>query len=206
MATNSAPHHGGGPALFMGAAVLTSALQLASCGSSAPPARVTSEFTAELAEVFEDGADYVEDPEVLEGLWRDEWSRDLDRRVSYSDLIVQVSVAAIHTDTDLDRRSAVRLEVHIDDVMLGDPPGEQLTLRVREGEPGYGTLEGNDTRLLREHFVAFVKWYQGDGQILAHWHLSPSADGVVRRVRYLVEQRRTAAEDQSERRVIVQDD
>lgn len=177
---------------------------LSGCGSAPPPARATTPFTAEHAEVFEDGVDFIADPTQLEGRWREDWSRDLDRRVSESDVIAKVTVHTIHTDTDLDRVSTYRLVGEVEEALWGEPPEDEVTLSVREGDPGYGTLEGNDRRVLNQSFVAFIKWYDApDGTVRPHWHLAPSTEPVVSRVEYLIENRLRAPEDRADRRVIV---
>lgn len=176
------------------------------CGGTAEPARATTPFTADHAEIFEDGVDFIADPTSLEGRWREDWSRDLDRRVSESDLIAKVVIHTIHTDTDLDRVSTYRLVAEVTEELWGGAPEEELQLTVREGEAGYGTLEGNDRRVLDQPFVAFIKWYDApDGTVRAHWHLAPSTEPVVTRVEYLIENRLRAPEDRADRRVIVHD-
>ncbi len=187
---------------FTVAAALASLL--AACGSAAPPARSTSPFEAQHAEVFEDGADFIADPTHLEGRWREDWSRDLDRRVSWSDVIARVTVHTLRTDTDLDRVDTYRLIAAIDEALWGQAPEDDLTLTVREGEPGYGTLEGNDRRILNQPFLLFVKWYDTpEGQVRPHWHLAPATEPVVSRVEYLIDNRLRAPEDRADQRVIV---
>lgn len=183
------------------ALVLTTAF---GCGSAAAPARTTSPFTPEHAEVFEDGVDFIADPTALEGRWREDWSRDLDKRVSWSDLIARVTIHTVRTDTDLDRRSTYRLIAEVDEAYWGEAPEEELTLTVAEGEPGYGTLEGNDRRVLNQPFVLFAKWYDAeDASVKAHWHLAPATEPVVARVEYLIENRLRAPDDRAERRVVI---
>jgi hypothetical protein len=175
------------------APVVALLLGLCACGAAPPRVRPTSEFTEAKARVFEDGVDFVADPEVLEGRWLDEWERDLERRVSDADFVAIVTVETIRIDTDLDRRNTLRLLTDVQDRFFGESPGDELALVVREGAIGWGTVEGNDQRLLDNPYVAFVKWYATeDGTVLPHWHLSPSTDAVVRRVRALAERRSDA--------------
>jgi len=176
--------------------LLAAAACLAACGGSPPPARATSEFTPEHAEVFEDSVDFVDDPTVLEGRWREDWSRDLDRRVGFSDLIALVKVSYLNTDTNLERVSTFRIVVSVERSLYGEAPEEEVTLIVREGEPGYGTVVGNERRILDQAFVAYIKWYQADAStVLPHWHLAPATEPVVRRTEYLIERRADVPDD-----------
>lgn len=174
------------------------------CGGGAPEtAIVTSEFTAEHAAVFEDGMDFVEDPTTLEGRWREDWSNDLEQRVIDADLISVVTITYVRTDTDLDRRNTYRIVAEIGRNLFGKPPEQELTLTVREGETGFGTIEGNERRILTRPFIAFIKWYRADDtRIRPHWHLAPASNPVVRRTEYLIENRRDVPDDSRETVVI----
>jgi len=176
------------------------------CGGSSQAAVVTSPFTAEHAEVFEDGLDFVHDPDVLEGRWRDDWSSELQKRVGWADLIGVVHVRTLRTDTTPDREVTYRLIVSVERSILGSAPDEELSLVVRQGEGGFESVRTNERRILDQSFVAFIKWYQDEREeIVPHWHLAPATDPVVRRTEYLVRTRRSAEED-DERRVIVVED
>lgn len=180
------------------------AVLLSACGSAPPPARQTSPFTDEHAAVFEDGLDFIADPTALEGRWREDWSGDLDQRVSWSDLIATVTVHTLRTDTDLDRLDTYRLIVEVDEALWGEAPEEELVLTVREGDTGFGTIEGNERRVLNQPFVMFVKWYEApDGQVKPRWHLAPATEPVTARVEYLIENRLVAPENRDERRVVI---
>lgn len=174
------------------------------CGSSAPVRRQTSPFTAEHARFFDDGIDFVADPDVLDGRWRDEWADDLLGRVQSSDVIAVVEVDTLRTDTDLDRKTTFRLIGSVDRVLLGDDPGEEVTFAVREGDAGFASVRGNERRILDAQFVAFIKWYEdANRDIKPHWHLAPATRAVLARVDYLIETRRTEPEDQRQRRIVV---
>jgi hypothetical protein len=165
------------------------ALFALACGSSAPPIEV-SPFTEEHAEIFEDGADFIEDPESLEGRWREDWSRDLDRRVTHADVIAVVTIQYLRTDTNPDRQTTYRLIAKMKRTLVGEPP-EEVEMTVAEGQGGFATIEGNDRRILNEEFLAFLKWYRTEaGEIAPHWHLSPASEPIVDRVEYLIERRR----------------
>lgn len=182
------------------------AIWLVACGASAPPARVSSPFTAEDAEIFDDGIDFVAAPAGLEGAWHEDWREDLERRVGMADLIAIITVDTIRTDVDLERRETVRLLASVDDELVGEAPGDELQLITREGQPGFGTVQGNDRRILNQPFVAYVKWYTDSaGEVRPHWHLAPATAQVVEETRSLVETLRTAPENRVRRKVIIHD-
>lgn len=181
---------------------------LSGCGGAQTEAVVTSPFTGEDAVVFEDGVDFVFDPDVLEGRWREDWSRELQQRVERADIVAVVRVATLRTDVDLDRRTTYRLIATVERELLGEPPQEEMSLVVREGEGGFESVRSNERRVLDGDFVAFVKWYQTEHESVApHWHLSPATDPVLRRVEFLV-RRRTQAEEEAQTttRTIVHED
>jgi hypothetical protein len=175
---------------------VASALAAVACGASAPEVQPTSPFTEEHAEVFEDGVDLIQDPEALEGRWREEWSRDLDRRVSFSDLIALVKVSYLRTDTDPGRVTTYRIIAQVQDVLHGESGIEELELTVKQGEGGFATIDGNERQILDARFVAFIKWYTNEAnEVAPHWHLAPATRPVVARVEYLIERRHQAPDD-----------
>lgn len=177
-----------------------------SCGGPQETiARVTSPFTPDLAPIFENGIDLVRDPRVLEGQWLETWEDDLDRRVGHADVIALVTVQTLRTDVDLEQRRTYRLIAKVDRALMGEGVGTDITLIVREGEDGFGTVETNERRLLDTQYIAFVKWArdESDGAIRARWHLSPASDAIATRVRSAIAARRPPEEDQTKRRVII---
>ncbi len=172
------------------------AVVVAGCGPSAPVVRPTTPFTEEDAEIFEDGVDLIQDPEALEGRWREDWSRDLDKRVSFSDYIGVVRVSYLRTDTDPSRVSTYRIIGHVERAVYGEYGEDELELIVKEDEGGYGTIVGNEAQILDASFVAFVKWYTTEsGDVAPHWHLAPATHPIVARVEYLVERRHEVPRD-----------
>jgi hypothetical protein len=169
------------------------------CGGSAQQIRVTSPFTEEHATAFENGVDYIDNPTVLQGSWRASWEDDIDRRVSLADAIALVTVTTLRHDVDLDRRETYRLIAHVDQRRYGVSPDE-VALTVRQGDAGFDTVRGNEGRLLNQRFVAFLKWVEEEGRVVARWHLSPASERVVRRVGSLLDRRLPSGE---RRRVIV---
>lgn len=159
------------------------------CGGGGTEVHLTP-FTAEQREVFEDGVDFVADPQGLEGRWREDWTRDLDRRVTWADVIAIVTVRTMRTDTDPNQRTTFRLMAEIGRSLLGDAPPD-VEMVVRQDSMGFDTVDGNHRQILDTEFIAFLKWYENEnGDVKPHWHLSPSSDPVVSRTEYLIERRR----------------
>ncbi|HJL02539.1 MAG TPA: hypothetical protein RMH85_24860 [Polyangiaceae bacterium LLY-WYZ-15_(1-7)] len=173
------------------ASLLALSFALAACGGSGEEVLLGSPLTAEERRYFEDGVDFVADPESLEGQWRRDWSQELDQRVRRADVIAYVTIQTVRTDQDLDRRTTMRLFPRAERNLVGELP-EDVVLRSREGEMGFGTLEGNEPRLLNQEFVLFLKWDRPEGATEARpaWHLSPQVEQVTSRTEYLIERRR----------------
>jgi hypothetical protein len=173
---------------------------VAACGGGSQEVEVqVTPFTEEHAAVFEDGIDFVADPEGLEGRWREDWSRELDQRVSWSDVVAVITIRTIRTDTDPNRETTLRLLAEPSRTLLGEIPDE-IELKVGHEQAGFSTVEGNDRQILNTEFVAFLKWYQAaDGSVRPHWHLAPASDPVMSRVEYLLERRREVPRERDRR-------
>lgn len=183
--------------------MLLAVLALGGCGGTTMVAGANAApFTAETRALFEDGVDFVADPEVLDGQWRENWARELDERVSEADIVARVTVHTVRTDTDLDRRTTYRLLVNEDQGYLGALPSD-IQLTTDEAAPGFGTVSGNERRILNQPFVLFLKWERplGATESIARWHLSPATEPVVLRTEFLLERRRGRRRSQPTRRV-----
>ena len=178
-------------AMRLQAMTLMSAILSTACGGSSEDVVQGAPLTAEEQVFFENGVDFVADPEALEGQWRQDWSTELDQRIRRSDVVAYVKVSTLRTDVDLDRRTTFRLFVDEERELLGEVPAE-LMLRSKEGDRGYGTLRNNEQRLLNGRFVLFLKWElpEGASELVPRWHLSPNVEAVAQRVEYLLERRR----------------
>ena len=184
-------------------ALLFAVLFLGGCGAATTVAGANAApFTAETRALFEDGVDFVADPGVLDGQWRENWARELDERVSEADIVARVTVHTVRTDTDLDRRTTYRLLVNEDQAYLGSLPAD-IQLTTDEAAPGFGTVSGNERRILNQPFVLFLKWERplDAAAALPRWHLSPSTEPVVLRTEFLLERRRGRRRSQPTRRV-----
>lgn len=177
-------------------------LMLAACGGSTRPAIVVTPMTPEDEVAFDNGADFVDDPTFLEGNWLEEWEQSIVERCARADAIAVITITHLQTSTDLERRTSYRLVARVDLERFGSVDDE-LSLIVREGQAGYQSIRGAETRLLNQQFIAFVRWTEGDaGTVVPRWHLSPATERVSRRVNTLVERRRPT---EDRRRVIVHD-
>jgi hypothetical protein len=171
------------------------------CGSGTPQVVVTP-MTADDEIAFENGLDFIDDPTLLEGSWLDSWQQDIERRVQLADAIVLLRVQTVRTDTDLEHQDTYRLLATVEQVRLGENVPDEVTLIAREGEPGFGTIQENDDRVLDQRFIAYLRWTRSEsGTLGTRWHLSPAGERVIARVNTLVELRRTAPDER--RRVIV---
>lgn len=184
--------------------VLLAALGACATASTASAPRTGTPFNAEDRILFDDGIDFVGDPSVLEGRWREDWSRELDARVTDADIVAYVRVRALRTDVDLERRMTYRLLVEEEEAIVGELP-EDLALASLEGDGGFATIEGNEGRILDQQLVLFLKWEQAtpEAPVRARWHLAPFTEEVTARVEYLAERRRGVEREQPERRIHV---
>ncbi len=179
---------------------------LVGCGSSTPQVVVTP-MSPEGETAFENGVDFIDDPSLLEGSWLDNWESEIEHRVTLADAIAIVHVTTVRRDTDLEHHDTYHVVAAVDNVRFGDVSGE-ISLSAREGEGGFGTIAGNDDRLLQppadhpDHFILYMKWTRGeDGVLVPRWHMSPAGTSVVQRVNSLIEMRRQSSD--ARRRVIV---
>jgi hypothetical protein len=165
--------------LRIGLAVASTWIACGGGGAAGPT--VTSEFTDEDAEIFDDGIDFIEDPEGLDGRWQSDWERDLERRVSGADLIAEVEVVTLRLDTDPEQRRTYRLIGRFESIVFGERPDEDIALVVPEGAPGFSSVADNENRLLNERFVVYVKWYHNEevAGVRPHFHLAPASEVVL---------------------------
>lgn len=170
----------------------------------APEPVATAPLSAEEALLYENGVDHVADPEALEGRWREDWSRELDDRVSGADVVAVVTVKTLRTDTDPGRHVTYRLVLETDRQIVGEIP-DDLSLSVSEADGGFNSVDGNERRILDQSFVLFAKYElaAGNSKVTIRWHLAPATDAVVARVDYLAERRRGVERERPTHRVVV---
>lgn len=160
-------------------------LAFVGCSSSRAQIRPTSPFTPQLARIFDDSVDYVQDVEGLGGRVAAEWESQIDSLSRTSDLIAEATIETVVLGTDVDGTRSYRLTAVITNPLVGQVPEDRrVALRVSEGQVGFNTVAGKEARLQSGHYLLFVKWYtDGAGEVQAHWHLSPRTDALLARVR-----------------------
>jgi hypothetical protein len=152
---------------------------------SSAAAVTTRPFTPELAPLFDDAADFIEDVDALGGRVAADWRRQVRGLALESDLIVAVRVETVTLGDDNSSSSAFRLTAAAtrDPIQGTLPADRRIDLRVTEGEVGFNAIRQNEQRLQSRSFLLFARWYDDDGTTRAHWHLSPETDALTRRVR-----------------------
>jgi hypothetical protein len=155
---------------------------LAACAGTVPGPEVTSPFTAQDEQLFDDGIDLMEDPDALHGQWRQDWENELSGRFERSDAIVEGEVVAVHEDENPDKRVNYRLVIKIRKVHRGHlgPGVSEVALISREGAVGYGSIASNPQRILRRPFVAFMKYVEAPVRPFAHFHMTPPSIALRR--------------------------
>ncbi len=142
----------------------------------------TTTYEAGDAPYFDHSIDFVESPAIVEGEWRGAF----EQRVLRADLIAAVRVQSSVAEV-VQRRAALRLMVRVLERFKG-ASGKEIELRVEDEQPGYATVEDSEDRIVREPWIAFIKWENvGGGKApVPHWHLSPDTAAVRAKIEYLL--------------------
>ena len=158
--------------------VVCALLGCAGASSTAP----TVEFAAEDELLFDNSVDLVDKPAIVESEWRGKF----ERRVTRADIIAVVKIESLSSDEDL-RRSSYRLTAKVIDRLKGRSDRE-FVLRAHDDEPGFQSVRVNEDRLLRDSFVAFIRWENDPEfeQLLPRWHLSPDSAAVRDKVAFFL--------------------
>lgn len=177
--------------------VLVTMLAFAACSTSSRgrnTIRPRAPWEPELAQFFDDAADFIEDPGDLQGNWATGYQGELRGRVDESDLICRVHITTINEDISVDGHRRKHLLARVTSVLRGDsPPEDRLHLTVDEGSAGFDAVDRAERRLFNGRYVAFVRWYEDeDGQVRSHWHLSPNSSAVIDMVRGAITEREEA--------------
>ena len=162
---------------------VTLVLALGGC-SATTSVHPTAPFTPELARIFDDSVDFAANVEDLGGLVATRWRRQIDSMSESSDAIAVVRVETVTSGNDASGGRAVRLTCAASRTLHGTLPTDgRVYLAVSEGEVGFNTVRGNETRLQSQSYVLFARWYTDvDGVVRAHWHLSPLSASLLQRV------------------------
>jgi len=159
---------------------------VAGCGGAAQNVTV-SEFTGEHAKYFENGVDFISDPDALDERWSEEWQRDLENRTDLSDFVGIANITTLVADQSPERQTSYRLVASIIRAMQGESPTEELSLAVAGDDAGYPVVESNQQRILNRRFAVFIKWYRkSKNEVVARWHLSPASEKLIGRLEGLV--------------------
>jgi hypothetical protein len=159
---------------------LTSALLVGAMGCASGPGHVSdAPLSSEEERLFEHGVDFVGRVAGLEGRWRMDYDHDLEQRVASADLIAIVNVRKSRTDRDPEQHVIHRLYGDVERTLRGVAPSAEIELLVRQGEPGFRSIDDNLTRLQDARLVVYVKWYETERGVAGHFHLSPASDDVV---------------------------
>ena len=158
-----------------------------SVGCAAGPAhlQISSAFTPELARVFDDAVDYLQNVDGLGGRLATEWQEQTDALSRNADLIAVVRIETVVQGTTVEQVRDYRLSALVSEVITGTPPPDRrVSLRTLEGQAGFNTISGREDRLQTGSYVLFVKWYRdAHGDVRPHWHLTPNSPQLVRRIR-----------------------
>ncbi|MDH3201492.1 MAG: hypothetical protein OEM15_11425 [Myxococcales bacterium] len=142
----------------------------------------TVEFAAEDRFLFDNAVDLVDKPAIVESEWRGEF----ERRVIRADIIAVIKIESLSSDEDR-RGSSYRLTARVIDRLKGHSARE-LILRAHDDQPGFQSVRVNEDRLLRDPFVAFIKW-ENDAEAelpVPRWHLSPDSPAVRDKVAFFL--------------------
>lgn len=161
---------------------------MAGCSGTTQGAAATMNvrpFAPELAQVFDDAVDYLEDVSQLGGRAAADWRRQVQGLARESDVIVTVRIETVTGGEDQSSRSYRLTAVGTRTPLKGQLEGDhRVDLRVNEGDNGFNTVRGNFTRLQSGEFLMFLRWApEGDEGRRARWHLSPASPALIQQVR-----------------------
>ncbi|MEZ4254366.1 MAG: hypothetical protein R3A78_01420 [Polyangiales bacterium] len=147
---------------------------LTGCGGGAVSRPSGTTFSAEQELLFDNGVDFVADPEIEDSAWSDAWARALQARLDDAQVIAFVNAATVRTDTNPRGENSYRLQVSVDRWVKGQLGSKELNLVSSPKDPGYTATKSNFSRALGAKFVVFLRWREGtdDGPDVLHWHAS----------------------------------
>lgn len=151
------------------------------CAGATPTVPATT-YQASDAPFFDHSVDFVRSPAIVEGEWRGAF----EQRVARADLVAAVRVKSSISEV-VQRSSALRITVRVDEKLKGTSDDE-IELRVDDDQPSHAVVEDHQQELLRDPWIAFVKWegVGGGGSPVPHWHLSPDTPKVRAKIDYLL--------------------
>jgi hypothetical protein len=157
------------------------ALSTAACaGSGAARREPAAPLTPAQARLFDDGVDLIENPEALQGQWREDWQREVEQRLQQAEMVVVGRVRSVGTDVDLQRRVSFRVDLEVQRVVKGEQVPDELSLIASPGAVGYASLERQREQMLQRELVAFVRRAADGGAERLHFHLSAPSPALMR--------------------------
>lgn len=170
--------------MLLRAVVVLLLIGCAACGAhGAAASRSSVPLSAREQMLFEDGADLLENPDVLQDRWKADYDRELDERIAASDLIALGVVTNVRSDLDPDGKTNFRLLFSVERVLAGEAESTELSLTSLDGAAGSSTIRNDRAQLLQRPMVVFVKYGAGnDGLATAHFHLALRSKTIEARV------------------------
>jgi hypothetical protein len=156
----------------------------AGCGAhGAASSRSSVPLSARELVLFEDGADLLANPDVLQDRWKADYDRELDERIAASDLVALGVVTNVRSDLDPDGKTNFRLLFSVERTLAGEADSTELSLTSLDGSAGSATIRDNRAKLLQRPMVVFVKYGAGkNGGTTAHFHLALRSKTIETRV------------------------
>ena len=157
--------------------ILVSGLTLIiQCGTA--PFRTGNNWQAGEERFFDDGVDLIKDPSKISGEWAYRYENELDGRVQLADMVAEIDIFSIQTTRNVDNVEAKRIEVSIENILLGDAPEKSVVLESTRLSPGHELLLRYESHL-SGRFLLFIRWFANEnGTLSHHFHLSPASDRV----------------------------
>lgn len=157
------------------------------------------------AAFFDDGMDFVKDPESLSGEWAFRHRNLLEGRIQLADSVAVVEVKTVQTKTDVEGREVKRIDVSIAEQLYGKNPENDISLESAETSPGYQLILRHE-RHLSGRWLLFARWFKDDDTaspaVGHHFHLSPATDAnlskIGPRIRRRIEEEEKDAEQGDE--------
>lgn len=151
------------------------------CGGASTTAP-TTDFAPEDDLLFDNSIDFVDRPAIVESEWRGQF----ERRVTRANIIAVVMIQSLSSVQDR-QGAGYRLTAKVTELLKGASDRE-IVLRTHDGEPGFRRVQVNENRLLRDPFVAFIRWENDPEfeELVPRWHLSPDSPGVRDKVTFFL--------------------
>src|SRR5262245_49663652 len=96
------------------------ALLVPACGGPTIVPIVVTPMTAEDEVAFDNGADLIDDPSMLDGPALEDWEESIRILCERADAVVVVRITAVQTSTDLERNESFRLIGNVELERFGD--------------------------------------------------------------------------------------